>query len=268
MKIVTYGGGTNSTAMIIGMVKQGIMPDYILFSDTGGERPDTYDFIERFSDWLKENGAVPVTKLHYTTDSGKTLTLEQDCLEHKSLPAIAYGFKSCSEKFKTRVANKFCNNDTKCQKVWKSGDKIDKYIGYDAGETKRVECHKAYDLTDKKYKNHYPLYEWGWTRERCVEEILSVGLPKPGKSSCFFCPSMKKSEIEDLWKRYPDLFERAVKMEANAAPSLDKIKGLGRNWSWTDYHNIKINEPEQLTIFDFTEQMISCGCLTPCGCFD
>lgn len=39
MKIVTYGGGTNSTAMLIGMVKQGIIPDRILFSDTGGEHP-------------------------------------------------------------------------------------------------------------------------------------------------------------------------------------------------------------------------------------
>lgn len=49
MKIVTYGGGTNSTAMLIGLMKQGIIPDRILFSDTGGERPDTYAFIDLFS---------------------------------------------------------------------------------------------------------------------------------------------------------------------------------------------------------------------------
>lgn len=268
MKIVTYGGGTNSTAMIIGMVKQGIIPDRILFSDTGGERPDTYAFIDLFSGWLVGNGAPAITKLHYTDKNGEPLTLEQDCLEHQALPGIAYGFKSCSQKFKTRVADKFCNNDPDCKAVWGNGERIDKYIGYDAGEPKRVECHKAYDLADKKYNNHYPLYDWGWTRERCVEEILSVGLPKPGKSSCFFCPSMKKAEIEDLWKRYPDLFKRAMDMEANAAPKLEKIKGLGRNWSWTDFYNAKINEPEQLTLFDFAEQNISCGCLTPCGCFD
>lgn len=268
MKIVTYGGGTNSTAMIIGMVKQGIIPDRILFSDTGGERPDTYEFIEKFSEWLDQNGAPRVIKLHYTTKDGRTLTLEQDCLEHQALPAIAYGFKSCSQKFKARVADKFCNNDPDCKAVWENGEKIDKYIGYDAGEPKRVECHKAYDLTDKKYNHHYPLYEWGWTRERCKEEIQSVGLPLPGKSSCFFCPSMKKAEIEELWKHYPDLFKRAISMEMNATPKLDKIKGLGRNWSWTDFYNAKINEPEQLTLFDFAEQNISCGCLTPCGRFD
>lgn len=267
MKIVTYGGGTNSTAMLIGMVKQGIIPDRILFSDTGGERPDTYRFIERFSDWLECSGAPRVIKLHYVTKDGETLTLEQDCLKHRALPAIAYGFKSCSEKFKTRVADRFCKYDPDCQAVWASGGKVDKYIGYDAGETKRVECNKAYAATDKKYNSHYPLYEWGWTRERCKEEIQSVGLPLPGKSSCFFCPSMKKAEIEELWKRYPDLFKRAMAIETNAAPSLDKIKGLGRNWSWTEFYNAKINDP-QLSLFDFEEQIISCGCLTPCGCFD
>lgn len=267
MKIVTYGGGTNSTAMLIGLVKQGIIPDRILFSDTGGERPDTYAFIDLFSGWLVGNGAPAITKLHYANKNGELLTLEQDCLNHQSLPAIAYGFKSCSEKFKTRVCNKFCNNDLEFQAIWDRGEKVDKYIGYDAGEPKRVECHKAYDAADKKYITHYPLYEWGWTRERCKEEIQSVGLPLPGKSSCFFCPSMKKAEIEDLWKRYPDLFKRAMAMEANAAPKLDKIKGLGRNWSWVDFYNAKINDP-QLSLFDFEEQIISCGCLTPCGCFD
>lgn len=78
---------------------------------------------------------------------------------------------------------------------------------------------------------------------------------------------MKKAEIEDLWKKYPELFARAMAMEANAAPKLDKIKGLGRHWSWTDFYNAKINDP-QITLFDFEEQTISCGCLTPCGCFD
>lgn len=34
--VVSYGGGTNSTAMLIAMVLKGIKPDLILFADTGG----------------------------------------------------------------------------------------------------------------------------------------------------------------------------------------------------------------------------------------
>lgn len=268
MNVVTYGGGTNSTAMIIGLVKSGIKLDLIVFADTGGERPDTYAFIELFSNWLEKNGAPRVTKLYYETKNGERQTLEEECLMRQTLPAIAFGFKTCSQKYKTGVADKFFNNNPECQAIWKAGEKINKYIGYDAGETKRIECALKYNAVDKKYIVHYPLYEWGWTRDRCIEEIVAAGLPKPGKSSCFFCPSMKKHEIEKLWQQYPDLFQRAAKMEETAAPNLEKVKGLGRGWSWSEYHRIITEAPQQLSIFDFVEESISCGCTVPCGCFD
>lgn len=37
--ISSYGGGTNSTALLIECVKRGIRIDMILFADTGGEKP-------------------------------------------------------------------------------------------------------------------------------------------------------------------------------------------------------------------------------------
>lgn len=41
MNVVSFGGGTNSTAMIIGMYLHKIPIDLILFADTGGEQPHT-----------------------------------------------------------------------------------------------------------------------------------------------------------------------------------------------------------------------------------
>ena len=38
MNVVSFGGGTNSTAMIIGMYLHKIPIDLILFADTGGEQ--------------------------------------------------------------------------------------------------------------------------------------------------------------------------------------------------------------------------------------
>ena len=35
--IVSYGGGTNSTAMLVGLWERGERPDAIVFADTGGE---------------------------------------------------------------------------------------------------------------------------------------------------------------------------------------------------------------------------------------
>jgi len=40
--MVSYGAGTNSTAMLVEMVRRGEHVDVITFADTGGERQETY----------------------------------------------------------------------------------------------------------------------------------------------------------------------------------------------------------------------------------
>ena len=61
MNIVSYGGGTNSTAMIIGLRDAGIPIDLIAFSDTGGERQETYEYIKTFSMAVKAQAAAQAT---------------------------------------------------------------------------------------------------------------------------------------------------------------------------------------------------------------
>lgn len=194
MNIVSFGGGTNSTAMIIGMYLHKIPVDLILFADTGGEQPHTYEFIRVFNAWLDKHGLPKITPVFYTDKDGNRLTLEEECFRSHTLPSIAYGFKKCSLKHKIGTQEKFCNHYPPCVEVWKSGCRVNKYIGYDAGETRRIQHAAAIDEVDKKYEKHYPLYEWGWDRAECVRVIERAGLPKPGKSSCYFCPSMKKKE--------------------------------------------------------------------------
>lgn len=46
MNIVSFGGGTNSAALLIGLYKHKIPIDLITFADTGAEHPHTYQFIE------------------------------------------------------------------------------------------------------------------------------------------------------------------------------------------------------------------------------
>lgn len=273
MNIVSFGGGTNSTAMIIGMYLHKIPIDLILFADTGGEQPHTYEFIRVFNAWLDKHGLPKITPVFYTDKDGNRLTLEEECFRSHTLPSIAYGFKKCSLKHKIGTQEKFCNHYPPCVEVWKSGGRVNKYIGYDAGETRRIQHAAAIDEVDKKYEKHYPLYEWGWDRAECVRVIERAGLPKPGKSSCYFCPSMKKKEIQALWENNPELFQRAVDMEHNAADNLTSIKGLGRKWSWESYHDEFIEAQEfekaQLTFDDlFPEAPGGCLCGAPCGCYD
>ena len=168
-----------------------------------------------------------ITRVYKTTKDGRRLTLEDECLKSGTLPSIAYGFKRCSLKHKIGPQEKFCNNYPPCREVWASGKKVVKFIGYDAGEHYRSDKVLLRDLADQKYSKWYPLMEWGWDREACIRAIEAAGLPQPGKSSCFFCPSMRAEEIIDLRERYPELFRRALALEDNARANLKTVRGLG-----------------------------------------
>jgi hypothetical protein len=272
MNIVSFGGGVNSAAMIIGMFEKSIPIDLILFADTGGEQNYTYAFIRQFNEWLLDKSLPEITVVAYTDKNGERLTLEDECLRSKALPSIAYGFKKCSLKHKIAPQDKFCNNDAKCRAVWDSGEKVNKFIGYDAGERRRVEHAAPIDAADKKYSKYYPLIGWGWSREKCAEIIKRAGLLIPGKSSCFFCPSMKKAEIQSLFVNSPELFERAITIERGAKATLKTIKGLGRSWAWEDYIKtcLQIRELEnaQMILDGFADAESGCLCGAPCGCYD
>jgi 3'-phosphoadenosine 5'-phosphosulfate sulfotransferase (PAPS reductase)/FAD synthetase len=108
--VVAYGGGTNSTAMLIGLKEHGIIPNIILFADTGAEQPRTYEYIPIMNEWLIKHGMPQITVVKNVDKNGKRLTLEQECLRSHILPALAYGHKDCSLKHKAGPQDKFCNN--------------------------------------------------------------------------------------------------------------------------------------------------------------
>lgn len=249
MNIVSFGGGTNSTAMLVGLWERGEKVDLILFADTGGEKPHTYAHVLEMSEWLVAHGMPQIVTVK-RDPHGVVRTLEQDCFDGKMLPSIAYGFKACSMKYKRDPQNKFCNNYQPCVDVWASGSKVVKLIGYDMDEP-----HRARIPEDEKYLYRYPLIEWGWGREECVDAIKRAGITQPGKSACYFCPSSKKQEILELRRVYPELAVRAVAMEKNA--NLTTVKGLGRNFAWADLYEA---EDRQVDMFGHSGIEIDCGC--------
>jgi hypothetical protein len=261
MNVVAYGGGSNSTAMIIGMHRKSIPIDIILFADTGAEMPHTYEYIPVMNRWLTEHGLPEIITVEYTDQNGDRLTLEDECLRSGTLPSLAYGFKKCSLKHKISPQDKYFNNHPKCREIWAAGERAVRYIGFDAGEEHRRSHAFVYDIQDKKFKKEYPLIDWGWFREDCVEAIKQEGLPLPGKSSCFFCPAMKKHEIRTLYHKHRDLYDRAIAIEDTAKDSLYRVKGLGRNWSWRSFVEA-----------DRQQIVLSCDMFSdndmPCSCYD
>lgn len=248
--ICAMGVGNNSIALATKMVQLKMPLNLILFADTVGEKPKTYAYRDMFSKWLQDRGYPEITTVQKVKANGDLQGLEEDCLEEHMLPSVAYGFKTCSQKFKIAPQDKYINNWPPAKKAWKEGKKVIKLIGIHAEEAHRVKIEE-----DKKYIYKYPLIEWDMGSDECKETILDEGLPLPGKSACFFCPASKKHEILKLPK---DLQERAIAMERNA--KLTSIKGLGRYFSWE--YLIKADR-EQLKLFDndFMPPDIDCVCL-------
>lgn len=248
MNIVSYGGGTDSTAMIVHLHETGVRPDHIVFADTGGEKPYTYDYLKIMRDWCSDVGFPDIITV--VGSQPKQIidgTLENSCLRLKTLPPKAFGFGTCSEKWKINPFNKWA-------KTQRLGDMPIKMIGFDFDEPDRAE--KAQE--EKGWNKIFPLMECFWGRAECKEAIKRAGLPQPGKSACFFCPSSKKNEILQLREEYPELMTRALRMEKiGIANKVKSVKGLGRSFSWA---KLLLAHDSQMSLFDFMPEPQDCGC--------
>ena len=86
--VVSCGLGVDSVSMLIGMRARGIVPDLILFADTGDEKPETYAYLPILQAWLAANGFPPVTVVRLGTvhgDLGVYSTLYENCYAERNV---------------------------------------------------------------------------------------------------------------------------------------------------------------------------------------
>ncbi len=100
-----------------------------------------------------------------------------------------------------------------------------KLIGFDCSARDTQRYNEAAGLASEHYRHRYPLQEWGWTREACIERIAAEGLGPVAKSACFFCVAMKPGEVRTL---PPAQLRQIVLIEARARPRLRTVDGLWR----------------------------------------
>lgn len=241
--VVAYGGGTDSTAMVIELVRRRIRIDAILFADTGGETKRTYAYVKLFSFWLVQQGYPAITVVRNTPTRGPNKGIPQALFaslwRNQALPPVAFNFHTCSERFKIRPQQQWIQSQEWAKAAWARGERILQLVGFELEEGYRI--NRTHPLIEKsgRFAGHYPLVEWGWTRDHCEIKIAQAGLPQPGKSACFFCPMRKEHEIRELAAEEPEKFQLALELEARALASGKiknaEIKGLGgRKFAWRD----------------------------------
>ena len=122
--VFSFGGGVDSTGMLFEFDRQNYMPDLIIFADTGGERPDIYSHIEKLNKWLgdKWDKQIIIVK--------NKEALYDECIRRETLPALAMGFHTCSQKHKLRPIAKYLREN--------GHRNIIKILGFDAMEFDRT----------------------------------------------------------------------------------------------------------------------------------
>ena len=185
---LSFGGGVNSTALLVLLTEQGEKFETI-FVNHGGDYPDTYKHVE----YLRDQG-FKITEL--IPDVEGFNTIYDYSIAKQILPS--FRFRWCTDKFKIRQINAYTL--TPCVM----------FIGFDYGELKRLFKNKSDQITNK-----YPLIDAKMDRTACIDLIRDHGLKIPPKSGCYFCPFMHKIEIRELFLNHRNLYDMALKMEEN-----------------------------------------------------
>jgi len=213
IRSISYGGGVQSTALIV-LATQGIIEaDVALMANTGddSEMPETLSYVrDIIQPWANERG-FPVHILD-PIKHGKKTTLYQEITNKGSRRDLIPVFgekgnpmgRACTADFKIRVVHRWLrqNGATKVNKATV-------LLGISTDEIERAGRGKNVSIEIREY----PLLKLGLDRTACAQVIQDAGLPVPPKSACFFCPFHSETVWRELRRDHPDLFAKAQHLE-------------------------------------------------------
>lgn len=245
---VSYGGGVNSTAMIIHLLKTKQHIDEIVFADTGAEWPQTYEYMAYFeTHYLAKYGY----RISWITAQELGIRKETLLANHQRLSTIPHRLhRTCTSDWKIKPLHRYCQNPC----VY--------YLGIDAGE-----AHRAKPSRNDEIINEFPLIEAGIDRRECARIIRDEGLCLPRKSGCFFCPFGRIGQYRELYQLYPDLFNIVLDLEK----AHDKKFNTGKEikfylkdkpmWELAERFASELEAEEmQLELFDDPQDSMNCLC--------
>jgi PP-loop superfamily ATP-utilizing enzyme len=240
LRVISYGGGVQSTAMVV-LAAQGVI-DYpiALFSNVGddSEHPATLEYVRNIAiPWAAERG-VEIHELNRIKRDGTVETLFGRLTKPGSrsvgIPVRmsngAPGNRNCTVDFKIKVVGKWLKQHGA------SPDNLAQVaIGISTDEIQRVNSKQT-----ENYQNiNYPLIDLLIDRSRCEQIIAEAGLPVPPKSSCFFCPYHRPQTWREMRRDEPELFQKSVELERHLNTVRDTI---GKDRVWFTSYNKPLDE--------------------------
>lgn len=214
MKVISYGGGVQSTALLVLAAQRRIDYTVFLFSNVGddSEHPATLAYVREIATPYSQSHGLQLMELRRRRRDGSDVTLMQQLLrpESRSIPIPvrmangAPGRRSCTADFKIRVVDEWLRRHGATAQ-----DPATVGIGISVDEIHRANRRRC----GPHEKLQYPLLDMSLRRTDCERIITDAGLPVPQKSSCFFCPFRTVGAWRQQREHEPELFWKSVELE-------------------------------------------------------
>lgn len=229
IRAVSYGGGVQSTALLVLAATGRLEADVFVFANVGddSENPATLDYVRGVAMPYAEANSVELVERRRILRTGVERTLlEEIRTQDRSIPIPArmgaggYGRKLCTSRFKIAVVRR----ELTARGATKD-DPAEVAIGISTDELERAGAGAGPDPRDPTRIRTYPLLDLGLSRADCRRLIAEAGLPVPPRSACYFCPLHNREEWRRIRREQPDQWATAVEVDVLIR---DRAHRLGR----------------------------------------
>lgn len=193
--VISYGGGTQSTALVLMALKgeiNGVIPDFIIFSDTGWEPKHVYRWVDKVNGYIKKKYGQEIIFTSNGNIRDDIVKGANDGSRFASVP-----FFTRDKDGNVGMAWRQCTNEYKIQPVNK---KIRSLLGYKPHQRVKEVVHLWKGISTDEIQRVKPSSErWQVAehplimvadvdRSACIAYVEREGLGTPAKSSCIGCP--------------------------------------------------------------------------------
>lgn len=226
MRVFSFGGGVQSTAVLVLAVQGKVQYDAFVFANVGddSENPATIAYLRDIARPYAETHGITIEEVRKERRDGNHLTLLQHVQKDaRSLPIPVRlapggnpGRRSCTGEYKIKpIAKWMRQHGATADNPFVAG------LGISTDEFARMRTDSGFPYQTLEY----PLIDRGLSRADCLRIVAEAGLSQPPKSSCWFCPFRNLRAWKDMRREQPELFEQAAKLERLL---LERGEALGR----------------------------------------
>lgn len=220
LRVFSFGGGVQSTAVLVLQITGQLAAHYdvFCFANVGddSENPHTLRYVrDVVAPYAAEHG-IPLIEVQRRRAGEPDTLVSAIYRPNRSVPIPARmsngapGNRTCTGDFKINVVDGWIKRGGYERATVGLGISIDEFTRM--RDTDWHDANRARKFGFLK-RREYPLIDLRLTRADCVSIIADAGLPPAPKSSCFFCPFMRRNEWIELKRNDPNLFERAAAIE-------------------------------------------------------